>query len=253
MAIIGVIGVGHLAAAMLQGLMRAGFPAADLVLSPRGRAAEIGASHGIALAADNAALVERAGLVLLAVRPAAAAGALAGLPWRRGQLVVSACAGVPLAALKVVAAPAEVMRIMPLTAAEIGASPTAVFPDLPAARPLLDPLGPVVPLASERDFEVATVSAAIYGWVQDLVGRSAAWSERHGLAPDTARRLTALTFVAAARLIGERDEPIPDLLRSLVTPGGITERGLDVLAARDVPQAWDAACDAVLAKLTGQG
>ena len=41
------------------------------------------------------------------------------------------------------------------------------------------------------------------------------------------------------------------MLLELVTPGGITERGLQVLSAREVPMAWEEACMAVLAKLTG--
>lgn len=250
MATIGVLGVGHLAHAMLQGLIRRGFPANGLLLAPRGLSPELGPRYGIAVADDNRALVNRSDLVLLAVRPADALDAIGDLPWRRGQTIVSACAGVPISRLRIAAGPADVIRIMPLAAAEIGASPTAVFPDLPVVRPLLDPLGPVIALQSEKDFEVATVSAAIYGWAQDLIGRSAAWSQEQGLAPAVARRLASLTFVAAGRLIAEHHEPIPDLLRSLVTPGGITECGLRVLAEGKVPQTWDAACEAVLAKLT---
>lgn len=243
---LGVLGVGHLAAALLAGLARAGMR--DVLLSPRGRAAELAALHGFALAADNADLVARCDVVLLAVRPADAAAAVAGLPWRAGQLVVSACAGVPVAALPV--APARVQRIMPVTAAEIGLSPTICFPDAPEAA-FLHALGPVIAVASEAEFEIATVSAAVYGWVQDLIRQTAEWSTAQGLPAAQARHLVARTFVAAGGLIDHRPEPMGDLLHELVTPGGITERGLQVLGAQGVPEAWAAACDAVLAKLRG--
>jgi pyrroline-5-carboxylate reductase len=245
----GVLGVGHLADAVLRGLMRAGLSPDELLLSPRGLAAELHRAYGIPLARDNADLVTRSSVVLLAVRPADAPDALHGLPWRPDHVVVSACAGVSAERLRAAAAPARIVRIMPLTAAQIGASPTVVFPDDPAIRPLLDPLGPVVAVDSEEAFEVATVHAAIYGWVQDLIGRSAEWSGRQGLAPEAARRLSALTFVAAGRLVDEQPEPVPELLRSLVTPGGITELGLGVLKERGATDAWTAACDAVLARL----
>jgi len=248
--ILGILGVGHLATSMLTGLLRSGLDPAAILLSPRGKAADLAARHGFGLAADNGDLVRRAGIVLLAVRPADAPDAVAALPWRDGQVVVSVCAGVPLSRLAV--APARAVRAMPLTASEIGASPTVCFPHIEEARALLDRLGPAIALASEADFEVATVSAAVYGWAQDLIRGAAEWSAGAGLDPETARRLTALTFVAAGRQIAENGAPMDRLLQELVTPGGITERGLQVLAARGVPGAWEEACAAVLDMLTRQ-
>lgn len=245
----GFLGVGHLAEALIEGALASGLPARELVLSPRGRAESVAKRFGLTVAADNAALVAAASVVVLGVRPAQARAALEGLPWRADQVIVSCCAGLAIADLADAAAPARVMRAMPLTAAAIGASPIPVHPDLAAARPLLDRLGTVAALASEADFEVATVSAAVYGWVQHLVGRSTAWSAARGLDPALARRLTALTFVAAGRVLAERDAPIEDLLAELATPGGITELGLSVLADHDVSGAWDAAQAAVLDRL----
>lgn len=246
---VGILGVGHLAAALAAGLLRSGLEPEQLRLSPRGRARELAERHGLVVAADNRDLVDGAEVVLLAVRPADAAAAVAGLPWREGQVVISACAGVPLAGLAV--APARAVRAMPLTAAAINASPTACFPPLPAAVAVLERLGPVVALASEADFEVATVNAAVYGWAQDLIRRTAEWSADQGPQAEAMRRLVALTFVAAGRLIAEKPEPMTQLLDELVTPGGITELGLDVLAAGGQPALWQAACEAVLARLAG--
>ncbi|MFB2550477.1 pyrroline-5-carboxylate reductase family protein [Ensifer soli] len=247
--IIGILGVGHLAHSILRRLIASGHPPAGLLLSPRGQAARLSAEYMIPLAADNHALVESSDIVLLAVRPAHAAGAVAGLPWRERHLIVSACAGVPIAVLEKAALRARVMRIMPVTACEVGASPTTAFPDIAEARILLDPLGPVIPLKAEADFEIATVSAAIYGWAQELIRLAANWQAAEGLDPETARRLVALTFSGAGRLIAEKPEGMERLLEELVTPGGITERGLDVLRGRDVPQAWTEACAAVIDKL----
>lgn len=248
---IGFLGVGHLAEEIITGLLRSGLAAGEMILSPRGHGPQLAKHHGITLAPDNAALVAAVDIVLLATRPSDAVAAISGLGWRHGQILVSTCAGVPLAVLQASVGPAEVMRIMPLTAASIGASPTTVFPDLPAVRPLLARLGSVIPLAHEAEFETATVSAAIYGWAQKLIGLGLGWSVAHGMAPETARQLAAETFVAAGRMIAERPEPVEALLHSLATPGGITECGLKVLEARGAEAGWNAACDAVLDKLTG--
>ncbi|MBY8977144.1 NAD(P)-binding domain-containing protein [Rhodobacteraceae bacterium NNCM2] len=249
---LGVIGVGHLAESLLMGLLRAEVDPAGIVLSPRGHGPELAQRHGFALATDNHALVDACDLVLLAVRPSSAAAALKGLPWRARHLVVSACAGVSIAVLEAEAAPARVARIMPITAAELGASPTAVYPMLRELAPLLEALGTAIPLTSEDQFEVATVSAAIYGWAQALIRRGAEWSAEHGLEPEIARQLMARTFVAAGRIQSEQDAPMEDILASLCTPGGITEAGLKHLTDHGVPEAWEGACDLVLCRLTSR-
>ncbi len=248
--IIGFLGVGHLAAALIAGLKRAGVSPQAMLLSPRGRSAELSGRYGIDIAASSKALVARCDIIVLAVRPHDAAQAVAGLPFRAGQVLISVCAGVALAELA--SGPAKVVRAMPLTAAEINASPTVFFPDDGAARQLLERLGPAFALRSEREFEVATVNAAIYGWAQSLIAQSAEWCATKGTDAATMRQLVAQTFVAAGRLIAEKNDPMEHMLSELVTPGGITELGLSVLDAADQRRAWQCACEAVLDRLTGR-
>ncbi len=121
------------------------------------------------------------------------------------------------------------------------------------AREVLTRIGPAIALTSETEFEIATVNAAVYGWAQDLVRQSAVWAAAKGGDSATMRRLTALTFVAAGRMMAEKDAPMERILADLVTPGGITELGLKRLAAEGQPAAWTAACEAVLERLRKDG
>jgi len=247
---IGFLGVGHLARCLITGFLKSSLPAESLLLSPRGQAPIIAEETGIELAASNAALIEACDTVILAVRPSSAADAVAGLPWRKDQTLVSACAGVSIADLAARAPSPRIIRIMPVTAAEIGASPTVCYPASPDISELIARLGPVIPLVREQDFEVATVSAAVYGWVQKLIQVSADWSADRGLAPDAARQLSAGIFSAAGRMVAASDEPMDHLLEHLATPGGITELGLKHLERHEVGEAWSGACDAVVDRLT---
>ena len=246
---LGIIGVGHLAEAIITGLLRAGTAREAILLAPRGKGPALGRRHGLPLCADNADVVSRSDAVLLAVRPDAAVAAVQGLPFRAGQPLLSACAGVTRASLAAAAPAAAVVRIMPITAASLGASPTLVHPATPAVTALLERIGTVVALEHEDQFEVATVSAAVYGWAQDLIATCAGFAVRNGMDPAAARELTARTFVAAGRMISEQDAPIDELIRTLATPGGITEAGLNTLAARGAGEAWEEACAVVLARL----
>ncbi|WP_108659576.1 pyrroline-5-carboxylate reductase family protein [Acuticoccus kandeliae] len=248
---IGILGVGHLAEALVRGFLRGGIAADRLVLAPRGHGPALSRTLGLPLAADNAALVEECGTIILAVRPKDAVAAVSGLPWGEGQLLISTCAGVAIDALAEAAAPAGICRVMPLTAAAFGASPTVLYPDHPDAHALLAHVGPVIPLAAEAEFEVATVSAAAYGWLQAIAAGWIDWQAAAGLDPATARRLAAATLVAAGRNIEGETAPVDALLAALTTPGGITEAGLQRLQAHEIDAAWVEACEAVRAKLKG--
>jgi pyrroline-5-carboxylate reductase len=248
---LGILGVGHLGAILVEALLAAG--QRDLLLSPRGKAAALAERHGLTLAPDAAALVAGSETVLLAVRPKDAVAAVAGLPWRAGQRLVSACAGVKLQALAEVLPPGvSLHRIMPLTAAAQGASPTTLYPADPVVEALLAAFGPVLSLGSEAEFETATVCAAAYGWLQRLVQITADWSVAQGLPEASARQVAALTAVAAGRNIAGSAAPMERLLADLVTPGGITDLGLTLLEERGALAAWEEACAAVRARLAGQ-
>ena len=251
MPVIGFLGVGHIASDLVEGLVRAGMPPAGLLLSPRGRdmVATLHERHAIPVAADNAALVATSDIVVLAVRPAAVPDALRGLPWHTRQVLLSVAAGASRAALLKIAAPAAVVRAMPISAARLGASPTTLHPDEPRARALLARLGPVLPIADESVFDRATISAALYGWVHALIGDSADWLAAAGLEASQARALAAGTFAAASEMVSASEAPIEGIVDGLMTPGGITEAGCNSLQRYGVSEAWKVAFDTALARL----
>jgi pyrroline-5-carboxylate reductase len=252
MATVGILGVGHFATYLVRGLCRSGLSPMEILLSPRGAAtaASLAREHGVTIATDNQALVRAAGTVVLAVRPLDAVAAVGGLPWRSGQRLLSVCAGVRRDALAAAAPGAVVIRAMPISAAAHGLSPTPLFPDDDRARHLLARLGPVLAIGSEAEFETACVTSSLYGWVHELIGRSAQWLTIRGVDAATARALAARTFIAAGHMVAsETDLPVDALVRALATPGGTTEQGLDELGRRGVDAAWDAACERTLARI----
>ncbi len=249
--VIGILGAGHLARHLVPTLAEK-FGSARLLLSPRGTAtsAQLARDHGLEIAADNADLIARSRTILVSVRPFQVADALGGAPWTDEHRLISFCAGVPLETFARHAAPAEIVRAMPVTAGQYGESPTCLFPETDWARDLLEVFGPVIPLGAEDQFEAASVIAAYYGWVQALVGAVTDKTTAAGLDPDQARLLVSqMTRAAATTVRNETGHPIANLVDDLCLPGSITGHGLGVLRDRDAFSAWDAAFDAVLKKL----
>lgn len=248
---IGILGVGHLATFLVDGLRRAG-DEQPIVLSPRnrGRAQALARRCACTVATDNADLVERSELVVLATRPPQAVDAVTDLPWTADHVLVSVAAGVGLASLRAAAAPATVVRAMPVSCAAIGHSPTALFPDERRARALLEQVGTVHVLPDEAAFEVASVLGAFYAWAFALAAEGTRWTREHAVDPDTARALVVgMLRGAAGMMAAQPDVPPAEMLDALATPGGLTRLGLGVMDERGALAAWSEACDAVLSRV----
>jgi pyrroline-5-carboxylate reductase len=244
---VGIIGVGHLASYLVEGLRRASHDI-QIVLSPRNaaRATSLAARFGATIATDNQAVADAADLIILATRPGDATTAVEDVTFRPRQTVVSVAATLPLETLKPVVSPATAVRAMPISCAAINESPTLLYPDNPEARALFALLGRVHVLPGESHFTPASVIAAFYGWMYALLDETVNWAIQAGVPPLTARSLVLETVRGAADMaLAHPDEELAGLLDALATPGGITEHGLRVLQQGRGLSAWTEALEAV--------
>ncbi|MDH3466934.1 MAG: NAD(P)-binding domain-containing protein, partial [Gammaproteobacteria bacterium] len=245
-------GVGEFAEFLIRGLVRSR-PGTDIILSPRSatRSQRLAAEHGCVVAVSNAAVIEVAGVVVLATRPLDVEAALSDLPWRRHHTVVSVAAGVSIERLTAMVAPATPVMAMLVNAAAIGASPVSMYPHNAAAQRALSSLGNIIALPNAATFEAASVLGAYYGWVFAMMANVAEWCEQQGIADTVARELVAGTVRAAAAMVRARSgDAIAVMVEELRTPGGLTEHGLQYLDEREALTAWSDACAAVLARLS---
>ena len=248
----GVLGVGSIAAAIVTGLSDRPDDPPRVVLSPRNaaRAAELAARfEGVEVAADNQAVVDAADVVLVCLRPGDAATALADLTFRPGQAVVSAVAGLDVARLGELVAPAETAaRSIPLPAVATRESVTPVHPATPAAAALFERLGGVLEVPDESAFEAIAAASATVAAYFGYLGTVSGWLADHGVDGADARRYVADTFAA---LGGELRAPGADfaaLAAAHATPGGLNEQLARDLAEAGVYDAVRAGLDAVLAR-----
>jgi pyrroline-5-carboxylate reductase len=246
--VIGVIGSGNLARALVRGW---GEPVL-LTDSGSGSAAALAAEVGGERVATNAELAERADLVVLCHKPYQldlVAGEIAG----RAPRVVSTLARTPLAALRAALPGAEVVRVTPNTATELraGVSVLATEPDDPSAleeqaAELFGRLGAVVAVP-ERLSDVANALSGVGPAYVALLAE--AWADsgvRHGLTPAQASDLVAGTLAGSAALLRAADGDTLRVRRAVTSPGGVTARGLAALERAGVRSAFDGATDAVL-------
>jgi pyrroline-5-carboxylate reductase len=184
-----------------------------------------------------------ADIVVLAIKPQSFAAAAPDMRRFVGPstLVLSVMAGVTLSAISREMGADRAIRAMPNTPGRIGQGVTAYVAssacsaeDRQLVEQVLQPLGAVEPLASERLMDVVTaVSGSGPAYVFLLAEVLAAAAEQEGLDKDVAMRLASRTVAGAGALMLQTGESPATLRKQVTSPGGTTEAALDVLGAAD--------------------
>ena len=245
---IGVIGSGNLARALVRGWS---FPVL-LTDGGSGSAETLAAEVGGERCASNAELAERADVLVLCHKPyqlqeiaAEAAG--------KAKAVISTLARTSSAEVEQAFAGASVVRVMPSIAAELRKAVTVIADSRDSelqerTTELFEQVGVVVTL-EERLLDVAAgiggvgpayVAAIVEAWVDSAV--------KHGLRADDAAKLAIATLAGGAALLNHHHADTLAVRRAVTSPGGITARGLAALDRAGLPAAFDVAMDAVLSK-----
>ncbi|MEV0082373.1 NAD(P)-binding domain-containing protein [Saccharopolyspora sp. NPDC050642] len=248
---VGIIGVGEIARAIVEGLCAGVDDPPEIFLSPRGAdaAAELAQRFSrVRVCAGNQDVVDRAAVVIVAVRPADRDEALGGLAVAADKVVVSAMAGVDVDEVRrILGTEAPVVRSIPLPAARERKSVTVIYPSHPAATALFDRLGGALPATDEDSFNVfSAMTATITSHYRYLV-TIAEWAARQGIPADDADRYVRGLFQAAGRALGDESRPLPRIAADHETPNGTNQRIRTTWFDAANVGALNAALDALLA------
>ncbi len=255
--IVGFIGAGHIAHALAEGWSRPSLadpPQLRFFDVDAGRAAELAAACGGAVATAPGALVRASDLVLVCVRPQHVAEVLFGIGPALGDTpLVSVAAGVTLdRVLAALPDESRVARVMPNVAAAVGLGTFLLVPGtLGSAQESVEGLfalaGEVVTI-DERHFDAATsVAGCMPGMLGRLVVAVEAAGVAHGLQPQVARRLAVSGVHGAAAVIAREGDPAA-VVTATATPGGMTAAAIEALEERDLAAAVHAAVAAATAR-----
>jgi pyrroline-5-carboxylate reductase len=238
------IGGGPRAGALIAGLVRRGFPAAQIsVADPSPVARErLAQASAVRTFADNSAAVADAGTVILAVKPQQlkeVSAALAPL-LAPGVLLISIAAGIPYAALRRwYGEMPSIVRTMPNQPALAGCGVTGLYAPAevqPGARAraeaIMAAVGSTVWVEEEAQMDVVTAlsgsgPAYFYRFMELLAQAATA----RGLPPALARTLAVETAFGAAQLARSSDEPLAELGARVTSRGGTTAAALEAFDA----------------------
>ncbi len=244
---IGFIGCGAMARALAGGLVDAGVAASQILAADPFADARLQFEEAIGTKAgeDNAEVVAKADVVIVAVKPGVVATVLEALdPAISGRpLWISIAAGVPLENLEnALPAEARIVRTMPNTPALVGAGATAYFPgpsvteaDLRLTESILEAAGWCWRAPNEGLLDAVTgLSGSGPAYVFLILEALADAGVRQGLPRDASQALATRTVLGAAQLALETGTHPGQLKDQVTSPGGTTIAGLEQLEAHGV-------------------
>lgn len=215
-------------------------------------------AHGVTVTDDPAAATERAGLIVLAVKPQEFAHAAEAIEGRlkKNQVVMSIMAGVTIDSIREATRHDAIVRTIPNTPSQIGEGVTVwtATEAVPAnakdwVRALLSVMGTEIYVADEKYLDMATaVSSSGPAYVFLVIEAMIDAAVHIGLRREMAVPMVLQTVLGSARYALDTGRHPADLRNQVTSPGGTTTEGLLALEAAGLRAAFTDAIEAAYAK-----
>jgi pyrroline-5-carboxylate reductase len=236
------IGGGNMAGSLIGGLVTDGWdPGRIRVADPdKDRTKHLAERFSVITSPDNSAVIEGANAVILAVKPQQLHGVatlIAPAIHRQQPVVISIAAGIRETSLRNwLGEGTAIVRCMPNTPAMVQSGATALYANTRVseaqrslAESVLRAVGLTLWVDDEDQMDAVTAlsgSGPAYFFLFMEALQTA--GTRLGLEPDTARLLALQTAFGAAKMALESREDAATLRRQVTSPGGTTERAIEV-------------------------
>ncbi|HXR69848.1 pyrroline-5-carboxylate reductase [Actinocrinis sp.] len=253
---IAVLGAGKMGEALVSGVLRAGKPAADVLVTARraDRAAELAERYGVA-AVSNAEAAKRADTLILTVKPQDMAALLAELAPHvpSDRLVISGAAGITTAfvADQIGVPGLPVVRVMTNTPvlvdeamSAISAGAHATDEHLRRAEEIFRPVGKTVRVPESQQDAVTALSGSGPAYFYYLVEAMIDAGILLGLPRATAHELIVQSAIGAAVMLRDSGEHPVKLREAVTSPAGTTISAIRELERHSVRAALLAALEA---------
>ena len=261
---IAFIGGGNMAGAIISGLLRRGFTAGQIdVVEPFDDTRQkLQASFGITAEAAAGAFLQRATLVVWAVKPQTfKEAAQQTQAFTREALHLSVAAGIPSGSIARWLNTERIVRAMPNTPALIGKGITGLFAraavrsvDRQLVERVIASTGDWLWMSEEAQLDAVTaISGSGPAYVYFFMEAMTAAGTAMGLTAEQAYQLTVSTFIGASEL-ARTSTDAPEVLRQRVTSkGGTTHAAISSMEASGIKPAFERALHAARDRAQAMG
>jgi pyrroline-5-carboxylate reductase len=259
---LGFIGAGKLGGSVIRGLMRAKFCApGDIIVSEPNEQTRSALKQdlNVNVTTENTEVAKSAKVIFIGVKPGLVLPVLRGLhvdftAGRTGglanKLVISLAAGVRLKNMEAVSK-ARFMRALTNTPSAICRAATAIArgtrttnEDVARAQRIFSAIGIIVEVEEDQIDAVTALAGSGPAFIYTVIEALAEGGKKMGLAPNVALTLATQTVLGAAQLALESRKSPGELIKMVVTPGGTTAAGLDMMKKLGTSESLIAAIEA---------
>jgi len=249
-ATIGFIGGGNMAASLIAGLLKNDFTKESVFVAEPDldRSKSLHQQYGIQIAQSNQQLVQKVDTIVLAVKPQIMKSVLIEISeavQQQKPLLISIAAGITIQLMSESIGPnSAIIRTMPNTPAMVSSGAAGLYANnhcsdnqRQLAERILSSVGIAVWVDTEEQLNAVTAlsgSGPAYFFL--VIEALCEAGIKLGLNSSVAKQLALQTAYGSAKMALE-SKLSPDMLRQQVTsPGGTTERALEVLNQGDLKQ-----------------
>lgn len=248
---ISFIGGGNMAQALIGGLLSRGLPATRItVADPVEKVRQVLLEKELHVTDDNAAAIQHADVVVLAVKPQVLASVLKPLQNQfQGKLVISIVAGAQIDSIAHLTGTDQIVRVMPNTPALVQTGAHGMFAteavsseQRSLASQVLASTGLTIWLDSEAQIDAVTAVSgsgpAYFFYLMESMIRA---GKNLGLDEKVATALTLQTALGAAQMAITSSNTPAELRKNVTSPNGTTQAALEVFDRAQISQNIQAA------------
>ncbi|MEO8107499.1 MAG: pyrroline-5-carboxylate reductase [Actinomycetes bacterium] len=252
---VAILGAGKMGEALLSGMVRAGRPTSDLVVTTHdsGRADALRERYGVEVS-DNTSAVKSAGTIVIAVKPQDMGALLDDVSafLTVDQLVVSVAAGITTSFIeRRVPVDIPVIRVMSNTPVLVDEAMSAISPGshvteehLAMAESLLNPVGRTLRVPESQQDAVTALSGSGPAYFFYLVEAMIDAGILLGLPRSVAHDLIVQTAIGSAVMLRDSGEAPQSLREAVMSPAGTTIAAIRQMEDHKVRAAFLAALEA---------
>lgn len=262
----GFIGAGNMATAIINGMLKSGAAAEDIVVFDvdAEKCAAI-AQKGVAAAETGADVIKLCDYIVLAVKPQQLPTVFEEIKTAcdESKVIVSIAAGISTDYIrKNIGASCPCVRVMPNTPLLLGCGATALCAtpdvsdeDFAFVKSLFENSGIAVVIDEDKMNAVISVNGSSPAYFYLFAKAMQEYAVEQGIDADTAMRLICATMKGSAEMLMNSGDDAQTLIKKVSSPGGTTLEALGVFYEREAEQTVKdamAACTRRAVELAGE-
>ena len=233
--IIGFIGIGKIASAVITGIYKSSIAQKKIIISPRNKETVKKLKkkfNSIKIAKNNQEVVNKSDWIFLSVTPNVGGKIIKDLKFRSNQTVISFISTITLAQLKkAIKVKAKIVRAIPLPPISLKKGPVPICPPNKSVKDFFNKIGTTIEIKNEKSSINFWVTSGMMAPFYELLRVMTDWLVKRGVKRDNAQRyITSLFLALSEDAVMNSKKDLKYLVKESQTPKGLNEQGVKELS-----------------------